>query len=211
MSTAVNEHPITDLPAWLEAESEPQHAPAEGHVSVSDRELRLATEASEITVPLSAVVDIRVGDVPDVLGPVPPGRVPVTLAFERDGELSVALVATEKPVAKKFTLRLVKAILDGKTLRIRHPARIGDASPDTSFERATLDLSADAMRFGTAQNAHIETDNVTAFERTHRRIDGVDKQVIAIEFVRDDTLYRSLLQPRDSQTAFILGRYLQFT
>lgn len=206
----MKQKPVTDLPTWFEAESENQQDPTEGSVSVSDQELILADDVGEIRFSLSAVTDIRVGHVPEILGPVPPGRMPVTLAFSTEDDLSVALVANRKPVARKFTLRLVKTILDGNTVRVRHPARIGESTPETSFERGTLNLTAERMSFNTAQNAHIATENVTAFEQTHDDINGVEQELIAIDFVRDDTPFRSLLQPSDSQMTSILGRYLQY-
>lgn len=211
MSTVTNRTPVTDLPTWFETESESQRRPAKGTVSVTDRELTLAGEDGEFTYPLSEVSDIQVGHVPDIFGPVPPGKVPVTVAFSDADGLSVALVANQKSVAQKFTLQLIKSLVNGRSVRIRHPARIGDANPDTLFERGSLALSRDAMQFGTPQSASIETTDVVGFERTRGTIRGVEQPLIAIDFVQDGTPFRSLIQPADSQMAAILGRYLQYT
>jgi len=211
MSTVTNKTPLTNLPTWFETESESQRRPAQGTVSVNDRELTLAGEDGEFTFPLSDVSDIQVGHVPDIFGPVPPGKVPVTVAFSDADGLSIALVANEKSVAQKFTLQLIKGLVNGRSVRIRHPARIGDASPDTSFERGSLALSRNVMNFGTAQCAQISTKDVTGFERTSEVIDGVEQPLIAIDFVQGDTPVRSLVQPADSQMAAVLGRYLQYT
>lgn len=200
---------VIDLPTWFESESEYQREPAQGRVSVSEQELTLTYQEGEIVFSLSALTDVRAGHVPDILGPVPSDRVPVTLAFATDDDLSIALVANEKPVARKFALCLITAILDGNGVRVRHPARIGDSRPETSFERGTLGLSTDAVRVDTATNARIATENVTAFGRTVGEVNGVERKLISIDFVRDGTPCRSLLQPSDSQTASLLGRYLQ--
>lgn len=206
---ATTESAVIDLPTWFEAESEYQEEPARGRVSVDRQELTLQYQSGEIAFSLSAVTDVRPGHVPEMLGPVPPGRVPVTLAFATDDRLSVALVANREPVTRKFALCLITAILDGNPIRVKHPARLGDARPETPFERGTLDLSTDTVGFDTDTPGEISSDNVTAFGQTRGAVNGVEKRLIAIDYVRDGTPCRSLLQPSDSQTASLLGRYLE--
>lgn len=206
---SVSETAVIDLPTWFEAESEYQEKPARGRVSVDRQELSLQYQSGEIAFSLSAVTDIRPGYAPEMLGPVPPNRVPVTLAFATDDHLSVALVANRKPVTRKFTLCLIAAILDGNPVRVKHPARLGDARPDTSFERGTLDLSTDMLRFDTDTVGRIASDSVTGFGQTYGTVNGAERRLIAIDYVREGTPCRSLLQPSDSQTASLLGRYLE--
>ncbi len=205
----MSEKAVVGLPTWFEAESEDNPVPTRGRVSVSERDLTLADQDGEISFPLSAVADVRPGYVPDVLGPVPPDRVPVTVAFASEDDLSVALVANREPVARKFALTLIATVLDGGAVGVRHPDRIGDARPDTSFRRGTLRLSPETIGFDVAPSGRIEAHNVTAFGRTRDTVRGTEQQLVAVDFVRDDVPCRSLVRPGDSQVTSLLGRYLE--
>lgn len=205
----MNGKAVVGLPTWFEAESERNQEPTRGRVSVSEEDVILSYQESDISFPLSNVTDVRPGYVPDTLGPVPPDRVPVTLAFASGDDLSVALVANREPVAKKFTLALIATVLDGNAVGVRHPGRIGDSRPETSFERGPLRLSPDTIGFDGATSGRIATENVTAFGQTQGTVGGTEQQLIAIDFVRDDVPCRSLFQPGDSQTTSLLGRYLE--
>ncbi|MFC7073195.1 CheF family chemotaxis protein [Halovenus rubra] len=204
-------NPISGLPTYVDTETGPQENGTEGSVSVTEQKIILSSSDGETTFPLSAVADIRVGHVPDILGPVPSEKVPVTIAFSSDSTLSVALIANQEAVAEKFALRLIKEILDGTTIRVKHPARVGDSDPKSSFEQGVVSVYPDRLHFDTGQDAQIETDNVRGFKQTRKTVQGAQKPLVAIDFVRDGTLFRSLLQAHDPQITSVLGRFLQYT
>lgn len=205
----MSDRTLIDVPAWVETESTDQQAPTEGRVTVSDQAVTITFQDGEVVFPLSAVIDVQAGHASDMFGPTPPDRVPVTLAFKTDNSVSVALVATHKPVKNKFTLGLITTVLDGNDVRVRHPVRIGDARPDTSFTEGTLRLSADSLQVVAPVTARIPADSVAAFHRLSDDGDGTEQPLIAVDYVRDGTPCRSLLQPNESQTVSLLGRYLE--
>lgn len=205
----MSEPALIDMPTWVETESTDQQAPTQGRVTLSDRAVTFTHQDGEVVFPLSAVIDVQARHTPNIFGPVPPDRVPITVVFKTDNNVSAALVANQKPVARKFTLRLIMAILNGNDIRVRHPARIGDSRPNTSFTEGILRLSPDSIRVVTPMTARIAADSVATFDRLSDGGRGTEQPLIAVDYVRDGTPCRSLLQPSDSQTASLLGRYLE--
>ncbi|MEA5385818.1 CheF family chemotaxis protein [Haloarculaceae archaeon H-GB2-1] len=127
----MSESVIADFVAKFNSEATSQVDPVKGRILLSQKRLVLAASARDdkLTIPLSKIFDIAVGHVPPDLGDF--FNSTVTIAFDHKDRRIVAAVEASDEKIQKFSTVLFKAILNGTEMTIKHPARMGAASPTT--------------------------------------------------------------------------------
>jgi len=205
----MSESVIADFVAKFNSENTARGEPVKGRVLLSQKRLVLApNEAEKATIPLSAIFDIAVGQVPDELGDFFDST--VTVAFEHDGTRHIAAIETGKGKIDKFSTVLFKTILNGTEMRIKHPARIGGRVTDREFVPAKLYLKPKAVRFKTGDSpVDISLSTVTGFDRSDRKIGGTTRPVIEVRHVDGGQSTMTLATTDSSRAMSILGRYVR--
>jgi len=181
----------------------------DGRILLGEHQLVLAASRDEkVTIPLSSVFDINFDSQPGIFDPVP--GTPVTIAFDADGGRSVAVVSAEEATARKFYTVLFKAVLNGSSVIVKHPARRGGRVTDMPFHSGRLRLSTGGVEFETGGvSVRIEPAAVTAFDRETREVNGERRPVFVVRHMQNGTAVTTLAATDSARTLSLLGRYLR--
>ncbi len=205
----MSESVIADFVAKFNSESTARGKPVKGRVVLSQKRLVLATNGEDkATIPLSAVFDIAVGNVPEGLGEFFDST--VTIAFERNGQRYVAVVEAGEEKIEKFSTVLFKAILNGTEMTIKHPARLGGRVTDQQYVPAKLYLKPQRVRCKTGSDAiDISLSTVTEFSRSSRKVKGAKAPVLEVRHMNQGQSMLSVLATDSPRKMSILGRFLR--
>lgn len=195
-----------EIPVWFDAETDEQPHPEHGPIAIDTEQLTFEGDSAEVTVPLSAVMDVRVEHVPPALGPIPPGEVPITLVYDDADCVTAATVAAEGDVIRPFTMHVLETLLTGEPIRVKHPARIDQERTPASFTRGTLTPTDGVVHFGTDHDEKLDMSNITSIERTLS--DSELPHLVRISFVDQGLQCQTAVQLANEQTVSIFGRYL---
>ncbi|MUV90513.1 hypothetical protein GJ629_11885 [Halapricum sp. CBA1109] len=183
----------------------------EGRIILGEDRLVLAAdEDDKLTVPLSAVFDITVGSLPTAFDPMP--GTPVVVAFEADGRRQAAAVSGEEATIEKFVTVLFKAILNGTSVTLKHPAKVGGRVMDTDFRGSLLNLQSGGVVFDTEEGPlEIPLDGIIDFGRETRAVDGTERPVLVVSHVDGGEALTTVAAVDSARKLSILGRYLRRT
>jgi helix-turn-helix protein len=205
----MSESVIADFVAKFNSESTARGKPATGRVILSQKRLVLAANGEDkATIPLSAIFDIAVGQVPDDLGDFFDST--VTIAFERNGNRYVAAVEAGDDKIGKFSTVLFKAILNGTDMTVKHPARVGGRVTDEAYAPAKLSLQPQRVRFRKPErDIDIRLSTVTEFSRSTRQINGTKAPVLEVRHMENGQSMVTMAATDSPRKMSILGRYLR--
>jgi len=204
----MSESVIADFVATFNSEASARAEPVKGRILLSEKRLVLAADGGKVTIPLSSIFDIAVGQVPDDLGDFFDST--VTVAFEKGGNRMVAAVEADDDKIEKFTTVLFKAVLNGTDVTVKHPARVGGRVTGEAFAPAKLYLKPGTVRFRRADDTvDVDLSTVSDFERTTREINGTDQAVLAVRHLDGGQAALSLAAMDSPRKMSILGRYLR--
>ena len=204
----MSESVIADFVATFNSEASGRAEPVKGRILLSEKRLVLAADEGKVTIPLSSIFDVAVGQVPDDLGEF--FNSTVTVAFERDGQRMVAGIEADDEKIDKFTTVLFKAILNGTDMTVKHPARVGGRVTDESFEPAKLVLKPGTVTFQrTDDTVAVSLSTISDFDRLTREINGVDRPALAVRHVPEGQAETTLGAMESARKMSILGRYLR--
>jgi len=204
----MSESVIADFVGTFNSEVTARTEPVKGRILLSQKRLVLAADEGKVTIPLSSVFDVTVGQVPDDLGDFFSST--VTVAFERDDRRFVAAVESDDDKIEKFTTVLFKAILNGTDMTVKHPARVGGRVTDAEFVPAKLFLKPGTVEFRRADDTvDISLSTISDFDRLTREIGGTDRPVLAVQHMPDGQSVTTLGAMQSARKMSILGRYLR--
>jgi helix-turn-helix protein len=183
--------------------------PVQGRVVLGERQLVLAASEDErVTIPLDAIFDIAVGDVPRKLDAFFDSS--IVVGFERDDQRHTAVIEAEHDIVERFTTALFKTTLNGCNGLVVHPARIGGRVTDATERPAVIYLTDDGMRFKTADDPFvIDPDAVIGFQRDMHELNDESRQVLVVRHLRAEDIVTSVLALESSRKLALLGRYLR--
>jgi len=192
----------------FDAEGAAWRGPRDGQVTLTRDRIVLDDGTEQVTVPLQAVFDVNPGAQPQVFDAL--GGVPITVAYDSDGERTVAAIAGKEETIRKFTTALFKTILDDTWVTLKHPARRGGRVTDASFEPGMLSLSARGVTVDTEEGTvGIETASVVGFTRQKQAVDGEQRPTLVIRHVSDGTAVTTDVAMESARDLSLLGRYLR--
>jgi helix-turn-helix protein len=205
----MSESVIADFVATFNSESSARGEPIKGRILLSQKRLVLATnDDNKVTIPLSSVFDIAVGNVPPELGDFFDAT--VTVAFERKGNRYVAAIEAGEEKIDKFSTVLFKAILNGADMTLKHPARLGGRVTDQEFVPAKLSLRPKRVQFTNSDTEiSIALSTVTGFDRSTREIAGSQRPILEVRHMSGGQSAMTLVAPDSSRKMSVLGRYLR--
>lgn len=182
--------------------------PVRGRVLLSKQRLVLAHGDGKTTVPLSAVFDVAVGDVPQAVSEFFDDT--VTVGYRTYGKRHTAYVEAEKHAVDRFSQLLFKVLLDGTSVAVTHPARVGGRVTDADTVRGRLRLRSDGVTCRCEdRQVDVDLDSVIHFEREGRTVEGTTRQVLSIRHVDGDRTVTTELSVASPETMNVLGRYLR--
>lgn len=200
---------LADFVGKFDAEVAAWDDPKEGRVLLGEHQLVLAANKDDkITIPLSSVFDINFDASPQIFDPLP--GTPLTIAYEKDGNRAVAVVATESDRAQKFYTVLFKAVLNGTSVVIKHPSRRGGRVTNMPFHSGTLTLANGGVQLRSDNvTVKIEPSAVTSFDRERREVSGQHRPIFVVKHMQDGTAVTTLVATDSNRTLSLLGRYLR--
>jgi helix-turn-helix protein len=184
--------------------------PVRGRVVLGEHQLVLAASADErVTIPLDAIFDVGVGDVPRKLDDF--FDTSIVVGFERGESRHTAVIEADHDVVERFTTALFKTTLNGASGIVVHPARIGGRVTDADERPAVIYLTDDGMRFKTAAGEPftIAPAAVIGFQRDMREFDDGSRQVLVVRHLQREGIVTSVLTLESSRKLALLGRYLR--
>ena len=181
--------------------------PPTGRIVLSRRRLVLATDDRRETIPLSAVFDVKVGQVPPEMAGYFDDT--VTVAYERDGGRAVAAIEGTGDNIDRFATVLFKVLLNGAKALARHPAKVGGRVVDTDVRRTTLDVTQGALSFEGPEPFTVSLSDVISVERADRDLGNGNHPVISFRHVDDGTAVTSQVGMTSGRLTNVLGRYVR--
>jgi helix-turn-helix protein len=167
-----------------------------------------SSESDRVTIPLSSILDINHGFVPQIFDSVP--GTPVTVAYEQDGGRAVAVVSGDDSTVEKFHTVLFKVVLNGRTVVFKHPARRGGRVTDSPFQPGSVSLASGRVTFESDGMAvSISPSSITDFDREPRDIKGERRPAFVLRHMQDGTALTTVAAMGSSRTLSLLGRYLR--
>ena len=204
----MSESVIADFVAQFDSSVSTRPEPASGRVLLSEKRLVLAVDEDDrLTIPLTKVVDVAVGHVPDELEGFFEST--VTVAFELKGRRHKATIEAEDQTIEKFSTVLFKAILNGTETTVKHPARIGGRVTTAEFVPAKLYLEPMMVRFNGRETVEIDLSALTQFTRSRREIGGTSQPVLEFTHVPEGEAMVTMVAMNSERKMSILGRFLR--
>lgn len=192
----------------FDAEGAAWRGPRGGQVTLTRDRIVLDDGDEQVTVPLQAVFDINPGAQPQVFDTL--SGVPITVAYELDGERTVAAIAGKEGTVRKFVTALFRTMLDDTLVYVEHPARRGGRVTDATFERGMLSLATAGVTVDTeGGTVAIETAGVVGFSRQEQAVDGDQRPTLVVRHVSDGTAVTTYVAMESARDLSLLGRYLR--
>jgi len=179
-------------------------------VVMSRRRLVVASDGDErLTVPLSSVVDVVVGNVPSGLRDLFDDT--ITVAYETEsGTVETVLVEASNDTVSRFTDVLFRCLLDGTEAVAKHPAKVGGRVTDAEAEPAKVSIDSERVEVRTPSGEFdVDITTVVDFDRAERAPDGTERATLAVKHADGADMVTSLLAPNSSRKMNLLGRYLR--
>ncbi|MFB6153154.1 MAG: CheF family chemotaxis protein [Halodesulfurarchaeum sp.] len=196
---------------------------SEHRVRLEEDVLVLAGDRGSERIDLEDVVDVRLGRPPLAVNSILESTT-LTIAVS-DGssegteadeptspteEQEVFFVGGKDEEVRTLGRLIYRAILNGTEVAVRHPAKIGGRSTETSFRLGELSLRDGTVDVsGIDPTFSVPIDAIVDFTTDTRELLSDERQVIAVEYVRNGRPIRFEVAIDPPRKRFILGRYLR--
>lgn len=183
--------------------------PRDCRVVMSKRRIVVASGTDRITIPLSAIVDVVVGNVPTDLRDLFDDT--ATVAYETDdaGVRTVLLEASNDTMSR-FTDLLFRCLLNGTEGIVKHPVKVGGRVTDVEATPGRLSVDSGLVAVSTpGEDFEIDVGSVVDFDRTRRAPDGTDRPTLVVMYADGPDVVTTLLAPDSRRKVNLLGRYLR--
>lgn len=185
-------------------------APANGRVVMTRKRLVLATAGDKTTIPLSNVVDVNVGSVPAHVTQFFDDT--VTIGFKGPTGIQSAVIESEGDTLETFVAILFRCLLNGRTVAVKHPARVGGRVKDSPVRTGKLRIkkrSIEIKTAGSGEPVSIDVESVMNIGRSNKLGDD-DRVTLVVKSIDDAGLTStSLIAPAKSRYVNLLARFLR--
>ncbi|UPV74386.1 hypothetical protein M0R89_17870 [Halorussus limi] len=199
----MSEKVIADFVARFSLDTFDSPDPVKGRIVLSRKRLVLASGDSKTTVPLSAIFDINVGQVPGELESF--FQDTITIAYRENDRRRTAVVEAGTEEVSRFKTVLFKAELNGSKATVKHPARVGGRVTGSSFRPSKLKIRPGAVEFVGEESVTVDLANVTHFQKDTR--DG--SAVLVVRHADEGQSVTSEFGIESDRKLNLLGRYLR--
>jgi helix-turn-helix protein len=181
--------------------------PVRGRVLMNRAEVVLVTPEDRVRFGVENVFDVAYGSAPEELRAFFEDT--VSVAYEASGSKRVALVEGADDTVQRFADLLFKAVLNGTTVAVNHPARIGGRVTDGGFTRGTLQLDDAAVTVRSGDTFTIEASTVSGFERLQREVSGTERPVLSVSHAERGDIVTTEIALSPERKMNVLGRFLR--
>ncbi|RQG99248.1 CheF family chemotaxis protein [Natrarchaeobius oligotrophus] len=184
-------------------------APSSGRIVMTKKRLVLATNDGKTTVPLSSVVDVNVGSVPNHVKQFFDDT--ITVGFETDDGVRSAVIESKSETVTKFVAILFRCLLNGRAVAIKHPARVGGRVTEADVVQGKIRIAARAIEIKTkSESIEIDVESVMNITRANRIGERDDRVTLVVKYIDDSGLTKtSHISPSKGQYVNLLARYLR--
>lgn len=190
------------------------YEPVKGRVLMSNRRLVLATSQTRTVVPIRAMYDIAVGQVPPEVEDF--FDFTVMVGYTNGKQRRTTVIGGDRATIERFSLLLFRAALNGSTAVVTHPAKVGGRVMDTPRRRARIHLESDAVLFPDSdalategEPFEIDLATVIFFEVLDRTVDDESRLVLSVQHVENGQTVTTEMSLGSRRKMNILGRYLR--
>ncbi|ELZ32206.1 hypothetical protein C465_07681 [Halorubrum distributum JCM 9100] len=151
-----------------------------GRVLLSNRRLILAGNDGKRTVPLSKLE--RLGGRHDANQSV--ARVSNYVSFDLGEQVLLVAAKDHEP----FERDVYRALLDQKTVMVKHPAIEGGVVTDTEWEQARVKIDENGLNAALERGAFVkfDLDDISGLDAAKRTVNGGKKPVIEVSHTDDE-------------------------
>jgi helix-turn-helix protein len=181
--------------------------PVRGRVLMNRAEVVMVTPEDRVQFGVENVFDVAYGSAPKELRAFFEDT--VSVAYESSGSKRVALVEGADDTVQRFADLLFKAVLNGTTVAVNHPARIGGRVTDGGFTRGTLQLDDAAVTVRSGDTFTIEASTVSGFERLQREVSDTERPVLSVSHAESGDIVTTEIALSPERKMNVLGRFLR--
>lgn len=181
--------------------------PVRGRVLMNREQVVIVTADDRTSFDIDDVFDLAYGSAPDGMRRFFEDT--VTVAYESVGQKRVALIEGADDVVERFMNLLFKGVLNGTTVTVKHPARVGGRITDEPFRRASLFIAPTEVRFKSEDPLAITVTSVSHFERVVREVRGTSRPLLSVRHVDAGETVTTEIGLTSERKMNVLGRYLR--
>lgn len=204
----MEESVVADFTGRVHTRDVGESEPIPGRVLLSQRQLVLASEVGRTTIGLKRVFDVAVGTVPNDLQSFFSDT--VTIAYVDGGVKRTAVIEGKPEPMDQFQRILFKTLLEGVSVRVRSPAKVGGRVVDGNDRTAAVSLGDGEIGFVECEDPFtVDLSTVIDFDRSKREIDGTTRPTLSITHTSETRSVTSLVSVLSERTLSVLGRYIK--
>jgi helix-turn-helix protein len=182
--------------------------PVQGRVVLSQRRLVAVTADGRLTVPLSNVFDVGMGQVPDDLQGY--FETTVTIGYRLAGDDRALTIADDESTVDRFVAVLFRALLTGTVVDVVHPARVGGRVTGAEPRRARVRLGDGTVEFHTTgETLRMALTAVSGYSRFVANTPDGRRPALAVQRNDDGAVTRTEIWLDGPRLLNLLGRYLR--
>ncbi len=181
--------------------------PVRGRVLMNKTEVVLVTPEDRTSFTIDEIFDIAYGSAPKELRAFFEDT--ITIAYRQGETKRVALIEGADETVQRFTDLLFKGVLNKTTVAVKHPARMGGRITDNPYQKATLFVDSERVKFKTDDPFTIEVSTVTKFDRIEREVFGATRPVLSVQHVDAGQSVTSEMALQPERKMNVLGRFLR--
>lgn len=181
--------------------------PVRGRVLMNREQVVFVTADDRTGFAIDDVFDVAYGSAPKELREFFEDT--VTVAYSARGGQHVAIIEGADQTVERFTNLLFKGVLNGTTVYVKHPARVGGRITDEPFRRAGLFVSPTAVKFKADDPFAIDVSTVSKFERVDREVNGSTRPVLSVQHTAGMEMVTSEVALQPERKMNVLGRFLR--
>ncbi len=207
----MNETPIADFTGrCVVAPSRGHEDPEPCRIVMSHQRLVVAVGADDRwSIPLSTVVDVMVGSVPDGLEDVFDHT--VRIGFESSGgEVDSVLLESEEAAMQRFVTMLFTCLLNDEEVGVRHPALVGGRLMESAESTGRLSITDEGVGVVASDGeVEIRLESVIDFEVVSWPSAVSDGATVLVRQLVDGEVVTTLISPASARGVKLVGRYLR--
>ncbi|MFW6458457.1 MAG: CheF family chemotaxis protein [Halodesulfurarchaeum sp.] len=181
--------------------------PVTGRVLMNREQVVIVTEDGRVSFPIESVFDVAYGSAPPELRAFFEDT--VSIAYEKGEQRRIALIEGADETVSRFTDLLFKGILNGTTVAVKHPAKVGGRLTDESFHKAKLFVDPSSVKFKTSDPFAIDISTVSHFEQISREVRGQSRGVLSVRHADSGSIVTTELALDPQRKMNVLGRFLR--
>lgn len=204
----MEESVVADFTGRVHTRDFGENEPIPGRILLSQRRLVLASDSGRTTIGLKQVFDVAVGTVPSDLQSFFSDT--ITVAYVDGDAKRTAVIEGEPEPMDRFQRILFKTLLDGVSVRVRSPAKVGGRVVDGDVQRAAVSLGDGGIGFVDCEDPFtVDLSTVMDFDRGEHTIDGTPRPTLSITHAPETGAITSLVSVPSERTLGVLGRFIK--